>query len=119
MKGGGKLKVTVLKIAMGFPDSGLPIKKTLIPFLKSKLESIGCNSDHRKFKTDLSNLADPVCYRFSQYNSSYSRTAVHCCSIGKFQPSKGTKLQSTGQMVLCLGKSMERLGIQTTHTLCA
>ena len=67
--------MTVLKIAMGFPDSGLPIKKTLIPVLKSKFESIGCNSDHRKFKIDLSNLADPVCYRFSQYNSSQQNSS--------------------------------------------
>lgn len=34
-----------------------------------KFESIGCDSNHRKLEVDVSNLAGPVCYRFSQSNS--------------------------------------------------
>lgn len=35
-----------------------------------KSESIGCDSNHRKSEVDVSDVAGPVCSRFSQSNSS-------------------------------------------------
>lgn len=65
--------MTVLKIALDFPHSGWPTKEISIPFFKLKFESIGYNRNHSKSEVGLSNLVGPICYRFSQSNSSQTK----------------------------------------------